>query len=755
MSTCADSPRLFYRFGMVKNSNVAYLSPSGTERAVYHLNLRGGESNRSTANSVMPSEQTKTETDKSEEPSLDDKVLAAMKKLGIPIPSQATDDFASTEFSVQSNDGVCLVPTELETASNIDVRLGPAEIADRIANDMNVNVRLSMAAVSASATLEEGGHKYSEAAARKIIQQELDIIASNPADSEHVKTLKEEGFDDFFARRALAIVENNLEDARAILIADQMDAEQEEHERQRLQDDKELEFVEVEADFDPTKLPIGRADTSSNVAAQSVTATTNNIPKAVSKDSVVFEASTAQIQELVLESPVPVLLDFYANWCGPCQVLGPALEEMTVKSGGIFRLVKVNADTERPVSEALAVTALPSVFGVRDGKIVHMFQGVPKSEDMIKNFMMGLFGSAPFSPPLTPHQVLKYEELTKKLVKAAGAASFSFSDQERLTDRISSRLDDLAHDASVKDAEDKAALIRTLLNNIILHPDDTKYRTIKLENKVLRSRLGGNASCLAILKVVGFVRVGTEMIIGKERKVFNVAPLVVARDCIDKWVQSHRREKVMIARKEDDERDRAELSAGRENEVYGEDEDEVASQRMDPVAVILKIRVDGKKQVHEVVLSRDDPLLKVLEVMSPELNSPYERIQLVCASKRLVVRANNTEAMKKSIGEYDLMPSTSIVIKVGPSGSASQSTSSSRLKERAEMKQKKGSHTMQSIGVYSKDDNNKAELIDGGGGVWYEHDVSDDDDESENVTSDGATKAAMNTSRADEESNGD
>ena len=50
---------------------------------------------------------------------------------------------------------------------------------------------------------------------------------------------------------------------------------------------------------------------------------------------------------------------------------------------------------------------------------------------------------------------------------------------------------------------------------------------------------------------------------------------------------------------------------------------------------------------------------------------------------------------------------------------------------------KKGSHTMQSIGIYAKDDNNKAELIDGGGGVWYEHDVSDDEGEEEEKSDEG------------------
>lgn len=59
--------------------------------------------------------------------------------------------------------------------------------------------------------------------------------------------------------------------------------------------------------------------------------------------------------QLVIESPVPVLLDVYADWCGPCKQLTPALEEMAVRSGGMFRLAKLNSDKNRGVVEMLQV----------------------------------------------------------------------------------------------------------------------------------------------------------------------------------------------------------------------------------------------------------------------------------------------------------------------------------------------------------------------------------------------------------------
>jgi thioredoxin-like negative regulator of GroEL len=678
-----------------KSTSAAFLSmPSSSPM----FGIRGGDT--STA-----SDTTEVAHD---EPSLDEKVQAAMKKLGMT-PPPADNDQEDCE------DGVCPMPSNDSKSTQ---QLDPTEMAERIAKEMDVDIRLCLAAVGATASPDADGRIYNEAAAKEMIQSELNLIRSIPVDSPEVHTLEEEGFDSFFARRALAFAENNLDDARAILLADQMDQEEEEENAKKA---NSPDFVEVKANFDPTKLT-----TDPTPAAPSTPAgNTGGMPKPAPKESVVFEATTAQIQKLVLESPVPVLLDVYADWCGPCKVLGPALEEMAIKSGGMFRLVKLNSDNERPLSQALEVTALPTVFGVRDGKIVHMFQGMPRSEDMMKNFLMGLFGAAPFSPPVTTQQAEKYKELTNKMIRTASAASFSFSARERLTDRITAKLDDMVHDDSVPDVEACATLIRTFVNNVIQNPYEQKYRNINLENKKVASVIGENASCLAVLKSVGFSKSGSEMILAKNKKVINVAPLVVAKDTIDNWIQRNRREMAAAARKRKDEQDRARLM---EEGAFDADEEEVFEEEVveevDPSACALKLRLDGKKKIHDAVLHQDDPLNKVLEVLG--VDESEEEIQVTCVAKRLVVRSSDKSSMAKTLGEHGLMPSASLVVKVGTGIEAP----SSSLKERAaDKKRKKGSHTMQSIGIYSKDDNNKAELIDGGGGVWYEHDITDDEAE--------------------------
>lgn len=82
-------------------------------------------------------------------------------------------------------------------------------------------------------------------------------------------------------------------------------------------------------------------------------------PKPVARETVVFEATAADLQHLVIESPVPVLLDVYADWCGPCKQLTPMLEDMAMKSGGMFRVVKINSEKQQSIAQLLKVEALP------------------------------------------------------------------------------------------------------------------------------------------------------------------------------------------------------------------------------------------------------------------------------------------------------------------------------------------------------------------------------------------------------------
>lgn len=466
-----------------------------------------------------------------------------------------------------------------------------------------------------------------------------------------------------------------------------------------------MKTVTVDANFDPTRPAAGATPAASGLpglSSQSQAQPPQGAPKAAKKEEVVFQATASTIQKLIFESPVPILLDVYADWCGPCKALTPALEEMAMKAGGMFRLVKLNTDEERNISSALEVTSLPTVFGVRDGKIVNMFQGMPRNETFMKEFMMGLLTGGDFNPKVTQEQQSKFDELSNKLIKIAGSAGFSFSQRERLQVRTNAKLDELVEvrDGNMADAEESAKVIRSLLSNIIRDPFEIKYRRVNLENKVIAARIGKYPCVLSILKSVGFGSDagGSQMILGRGKKVVNIAPLVVARDTIDKWIDMNRRAIATAARKKRDEIERLKLEEIEDEYDSEEEEEEVV---VDPDACTLKLRVEGKKKVHEVDLRADDPLSTIIEHLpSKSMDADSEEeYQITCAARRLIVKSSNSEALGKSLRDHNLTPAASIVVKFG-SSKIETGASKSNLKERAAARKakSKGEHTMQSIG---------------------------------------------------------
>ena len=109
-----------------------------------------------------------------------------------------------------------------------------------------------------------------------------------------------------------------------------------------------------------------------------------------------IDATDATFERDVIDrsSQVPVVVDLWAEWCGPCRVLGPVLERVVAETNGRVALVKVDVDTNPRVAATFRVQSIPAVFALRDRKVIDSFVGA-LPESRVREFVNGLVEASP------------------------------------------------------------------------------------------------------------------------------------------------------------------------------------------------------------------------------------------------------------------------------------------------------------------------------------------------------------------------
>jgi thioredoxin len=103
-----------------------------------------------------------------------------------------------------------------------------------------------------------------------------------------------------------------------------------------------------------------------------------------------MENSSMSFQEFITTSEIPVLADFWAEWCGPCKMMGPVLHSLAQEWKERIKVIKVNTETKPELSMQYNITAIPTMILFKNGREVHRLQGampLPALKNALSSFV--------------------------------------------------------------------------------------------------------------------------------------------------------------------------------------------------------------------------------------------------------------------------------------------------------------------------------------------------------------------------------
>lgn len=86
----------------------------------------------------------------------------------------------------------------------------------------------------------------------------------------------------------------------------------------------------------------------------------------------------------VLQSDIPVVVDFWASWCAPCRMLAPIIEEIASESDGSYKVGKVNVDEEMDLARSYRVMSIPTILVFQNGKVIATRVGADSKKDILE-----------------------------------------------------------------------------------------------------------------------------------------------------------------------------------------------------------------------------------------------------------------------------------------------------------------------------------------------------------------------------------